>query len=153
MIFCSLISNLHILFCGDFRQLEPCTGSPLYSPYYSDKKWITAINCYVKLLGGHRFQDDPEWGYILEPIPNGTYTLHDIDAINQCVLGPNSELPSTTSYCVYANRDRAAINAGIFHQLLKAHYENSRQIPGHMLHVVVKASNMPGSQRVEQKRP
>ncbi|CAB9531253.1 helicase PIF1 [Seminavis robusta] len=136
----SLFGGIHILFCGDFRQLEPCTGSPLYSPYYSDKKWITSINCYIELFGRHRFEDDPEWGAILERIRNGNYTHHDIDAINECLLQPGTELPSTTSYCVYANRDRTAINAGIFHNLLKAHYGKSKEMPSDM--IVVRASNM-----------
>ena len=70
-----LFGGIHILFCGDFRQLEPIAGNPLYSSFHSEKKWISAINCYIELQGLHRFADDPEWGRILSRIRKGTYTF------------------------------------------------------------------------------
>ena len=123
------------------RQLEPVKGSPLYSPFHSDKKWINSINCYVELLGLHRFREDPEWGLILSRLRNDTYTQHDIDAINQCCIQviPRT-LPGNASYCVYGNADRTAINAGIFSNVLKAHWQTSQSLPKHI--VAITAGNM-----------
>ena len=139
-----LFGGIHILFCGDFRQLEPCSGKPLYSPLHADRKWATSVNCYLELQGLHRFKDDPEWGRILRRIRNCTYTHHDIDAINECLINsPNrgrKKLPGNASYCVYTNADRTAINAGIFSNVLKAHWKESTELPNHIL--AIKASEM-----------
>ena len=136
----NLFGGIHILFCGDFRQLEPVTPRPLYSPFHGDKKWISAINCYVELLGLHRFSDDPEWGRILTRLRNDVYTQHDIDAINARFIQNRDDIPRDASYCTYGNADRTAINAGIFVQVLKAHYSESNTAPKHIL--AVKASNL-----------
>jgi hypothetical protein len=83
----SLYGGIHVLFfCGDFCQLEPVSGKPLYYSKHQDKKWINSINCYVELLGLWRFKDDPQWGHILSRIRNDMYTSHDIDAINKCTI-------------------------------------------------------------------
>jgi ATP-dependent DNA helicase PIF1 len=82
----SLYGGINVIFCGDFRQLEPVTWKPLYSTKHSNKKWINSINCYVELLGLWRFQNDPRWGQILSRIRNDMYTSHDINAINKCAL-------------------------------------------------------------------
>jgi PIF1-like helicase len=130
----ALYGNINILFCGDFRQLEPCGGDTLYSPRYSHKTWINSITCYVQLHGLHRFQDDPEWGHILSRIRNGTSDQTDIDAINECLVKPGvRDIPPDASYCVYTNADRTAINAGIFAQLLQHHCAGSQVLPEHML--------------------
>jgi PIF1-like helicase len=82
----SLYGSINVLFCGDFCQLEPVTGKPLYSTKHSNKKWINSINCYVELLGLWRFQNDPRWGQILSRIRNDMYISHDINAINKCTV-------------------------------------------------------------------
>ena len=64
----ALFGGIHIIFSGDFRQLEAVTGRPLYSSYVTDRKWANSINCYIELKDLHRFKDDPEWGEILERI-------------------------------------------------------------------------------------
>jgi PIF1-like helicase/Helitron helicase-like domain at N-terminus len=139
-----LFGGIHILFCGDFRQLEPVTGKPLYSPYTSDKMWVNSINCYIELQGMHRFKEDPEWGQILKRIRNDNHSRHDIEAINMCAIGlPQQEsrtLPGDVSYCVYGNTDRTAINAGIFSNVLEAHTKKANEQPPYI--IAVKASNM-----------
>jgi hypothetical protein len=136
----ALFGGLHILFCGDFCQLEPVSGRPLYSVFHSDRKWANAINCYVELLGLHRFKDDPEWGRILARIRNDTHTQHDIDAINECLVGPNRPIPNNPSYCVYGNADRTAINTGVFHEVLRHHWQSNSDLPTHI--VAIKAGSM-----------
>ena len=61
----SVFGGINILFCGDFRQLEPIQGKPLYSQEPQHKKWVISINCYLQLRGLHHFAEDPEWGHIL----------------------------------------------------------------------------------------
>ena len=140
----SIYGGLDVLFCGDFRQLEPCAGVPLYSPKIADKKWANSINCHVELHGMHRFQDDMEWGHILRRIRDDQHTRHDIDAINRCVFSGECcsprPLPPSTAYCVYSNVDRTAINAGVFSNKLKGHYLHNITLPLHAL--VIKASHM-----------
>jgi PIF1-like helicase/Helitron helicase-like domain at N-terminus len=140
----SLFAGMHILFCGDFRQLEPVVGKALSSPFHGDKKWVQSINCYVELVGLHRFNEDPAWGRILSRIRNATSNQHDIDAINQCsittISSDSRTIPSDIAFCVYANADRTAINAGIFSNLLQLHYQTTNVIPDHVL--VVRADNM-----------
>jgi hypothetical protein len=143
--------GIRILFCGDFRQLEPVTGTPLSSPALGDKQWVNCINCYVQLSGLHRFQEDPEWGAILSRIRNGNPTSQDIVAINKCVIQDpityaRRPIPPSASYCVYHNSDRTAINAGIFSSILGEHWRTSTLPPTHLL--AITAGLM---QRVQQK--
>ena len=138
----AIYGGLHVLFCGDFRQLEPITGTPLYSSKGTDKNWVNSINCYLELQGLHRFQSDPEWGMILRRIRNATPdtpTQQDLDAINACVIG-NRSIPSDASYCVYSNCDRSAINTGIFSNLLQYHAKPFPLLPDNIL--VVRGSDM-----------
>lgn len=134
----AIYGGLHVLFCGDFRQLEPCTGQPLYSRRHMDQKWSDSINCYIELQGLHRFKEDLEWGLILQRIRRDSYTQHDIDAINQNVT---EQPPAGTAYCVYMNADRVAINAGVFSEILQSESRSSNgDPPDNML--IIKASNM-----------
>ena len=82
----SLFGGINILFAGDFRQLEPCTGKPLCTSSLADKKWVHSINSYVELTGMWRFKDDPAYGQILRRIRTNQHTRFDIDSINQCTL-------------------------------------------------------------------
>jgi hypothetical protein len=82
-------------------------------------------------------------GEILERIRNDEYTQHDIDSINECVIGSGEKMKrdlsgsGEISYCVYNNTDRTAINTGIFDNTLKAHWKTCNVQPKHI--VVVKA--------------
>lgn len=52
--------GLHVVFAGDFRQLDPVKGIPLYMSNCSEfHEWV---NCYIELEGMHRFRDDVNWG-------------------------------------------------------------------------------------------
>ena len=140
----SLFGGIHVIFAGDFRQLEPVSGKPLYSENHSDKKWLHSINSYVELRGTWRFKDDPEWGRILTRIRNDRYTHHDIDAINECTLAARKkrgeDIPSDVAYCVYANRDRSAINAAMFSKALQTKTSTSCSVPEDF--IVIRASDM-----------
>jgi hypothetical protein len=133
----ALFGGIHILFCGDFRQLHPFNSKPLYSSEISHQTWVNSITCYIELVGTHRFTEDPA---ILGRLRNGLHTPSDIDAINaRVVSGP---VPDTTTYCTFTNADRAAVNNGIFYNVLRAHYDASA-IPPISHHILaIRADNM-----------
>lgn len=136
----SAFGGMHLLYCGDFRQLEPISGHPLYTQRHSEKKWANSINCYVELLGLHRFKDDPAWGRLLRRLRTNTYTQHDIDEINRHMVKNGKAIPDGASYCVYGNRDRTAINAAIFTKVLEAHWNEHSEMSQDI--IAIKASNM-----------
>jgi PIF1-like helicase len=116
--------GINVIFSGDFRQLEPCQGKPLYSTESTNhKKWMRSINCYIELKGMWRFKDDKTWGEILSRIRINKHTCRDIDAINACCLEErrrrHESIPDDVAYCVYRNRDRSAINNAMFSTALK----------------------------------
>jgi len=70
----------HIVFAGDFRQLDPIGKEPLYATYY---KLEHKVNSYLELRGNHRFKDDPEWGDLLTRFRDGTIRTEDIQELNK----------------------------------------------------------------------
>jgi PIF1-like helicase len=115
--------GIHIIFCGDLRQLEPVAGKPLY--YKHDEiasVFKTHINCYIELDGMHRFHLDENWGQILLRFRNGFPTKEDIQYINKKVevveTGIVNNIPFDVKYATFTNRDRDSINIGIFQEKL-----------------------------------
>jgi len=53
--------NIYIVFLGDFSQLEPIGGEPIYTQP-NLPAWEGALNCFVEVKGMHRFSQDPVWG-------------------------------------------------------------------------------------------
>jgi hypothetical protein len=112
--------NLHIIFTGDFSQLEPITGLPLY--YETNfPMWHDWVNCFIELTGQHRFKTDLLFGAIMHRIHEGCPTIADIVLLNSRVLNRDhqdapttQDLPVDMSYAVYRNADKSAINNGIF---------------------------------------
>ena len=146
-----LYGGLHVVFCGDFCQLEPCSGVPLYSQDLHHKQWQNSINAYIELMGMHRFKDDLQWGHILRRMRAGKITTADINEINKRVISNPELIPQGVAYCVYANSDRTAINAGVFSQMLKTHYNKSDEVPPHLL--LMQASNMKRIHKNTKKTP
>jgi hypothetical protein len=136
----ALFGGLHILFCGDFRQLQPFFAKPLYSPAPSDRKWVNSITCYIELLGTHRFKEDPEWGALLGRLRNGLHTLADIATINTRVV--SAPVPDNITYCTYTNADRAAVNNGIFYNVLHKHYDTFTNQPLSPHILAIRADNI-----------
>ena len=72
-----LHGGIHIVFIGDFMQLAPVNGSPIFSSF-DDIHWHGSLNGAVFLdQGNHRFQNDPEWGEILQQIQVGEVISKD----------------------------------------------------------------------------
>ena len=105
--------GLHVVFAGDFRQLEPVGNN--HKALYKDScaEFEVFLNTFIELVGMHRFKDDPMWGMVLMRFRNGTVTVDDIEKVNGR-LKESSNLPPNLRYATYYNRDRDAINAGLF---------------------------------------
>ena len=71
----------NIIFTGDFAQLPPVFGSPLFSSHID--YWHGMIQKVIFLDNGHRFKDDPEWAKILLCIRLGLFTESDVIEINK----------------------------------------------------------------------
>jgi hypothetical protein len=77
--------NVHIVFSGDFSQLEPIASKPLYA-VSAAPLWNSVMNSYIEMHGRHRFRDDSDWGEILQRIREGTMTNEDREKINARVV-------------------------------------------------------------------
>ena len=103
--------GLHVIFTGDFSQLEPVNGIPLYrEPSFAP--WHEWINCFVELTGQHRFKNDPEFGRVMKQIHDGCPTAEDIAYLNTRIINgdhPNApmmeDVPYNVAYAVYKNTD------------------------------------------------
>ena len=141
--------GMNIVFAGDFSQLEPVKGDPLYS--CSDFiQWHQWINCFMELHGNHRFATDPLYGDIMNRFCNGKPTMNDLQTLNSRVVPAfpdhfqtgNNNLPEGISYATYYNKDKDAINAGIFHHHLKQTHSQkpSETPPSHT--IIIKAADL-----------
>jgi len=112
---------LNVVFIGDFRQLDPVKKQPLYND--AERVFENYINCYLELVGQHRFKDDPEWGEMLSKFRNGTISEYDIKTVNDKIwIGSKNiqeaKLPANLKYATYMNRDRDSINTALFEKAL-----------------------------------
>jgi PIF1-like helicase/Helitron helicase-like domain at N-terminus len=113
-----IFGGINVIFCGDFRQLEPVGNAkkPLYEdelPLFED-----SINCYIELKGSWRFQEDPQWGALLTKFRDGNVQLQDIQSLNLHIT-QNANIPTDIKYATYFNLDRDSINTGIFQNRAK----------------------------------
>ena len=74
-----LFGGVSIVFVGDFHQMHPVKGTPLYKV---NNVQFRAINQAVFLNRSHRFKEDPVFGEILRRFRNGNITENDIIYIN-----------------------------------------------------------------------
>ena len=115
--------GIHIVFAGDFRQLEPVgrDKKPVYKDHCPEfKEWT---NCFIELKGMHRFKDDPEHGKRLLRFRDGTVRPEDIEHYNKHKVTDWTELPEDIRYATYFNRDRDSINAALFEERCKDIYQ------------------------------
>ena len=140
--------GLHVIFTGDFSQLEPVGGDPLYhQPNFAP--WHDWINCYIELTGEHRFRNDPEFGRVLKRIREGRPTPEDIAYLNTRIINGDhphaptmADVPNNVAYAVYRNVDRTAINNGIFAEHIKQTHSSiaSTAPPNHT--IIVRSDEM-----------
>ena len=108
---------------GDFRQLDPVRKQPLYKD--KDHVFRNSVNCFLELVGRHRFQEDPEWGELLAKFRDGTVNEQDIKLLNDEIwIGGKKEqdkdvrLPDNIKYATFNNDDRDSINTALFEKAL-----------------------------------
>ena len=108
--------GIHVVFTGDFRQLDPVAAPPLY---LSDI-FAGFINLYMELKGKHRYSDDVAWGEFLWKFRDGTITIREIEEFNEYLKQKRKRaaLPQNIKYATYTNADRDMINANVFDKAL-----------------------------------
>lgn len=110
-----MYGGLNIVFAGDFSQLPPVKGLPIYDDF-EDILWHGALNgCVFLDKGNHRFALDFEYGEIMQRVQMGCITEHDLALINERVV-PNVSLPMScdcsnvkATYACYTNKCRNRI--------------------------------------------
>ena len=75
-----LYGGVHIVFVGDFFQMLPVRGNPLFK---SHSIQFSAINKVIFSNISHRFRLDPEFGEIMRRFRVGKATQEDIIALNE----------------------------------------------------------------------
>ena len=120
----TLFGGVHMVFAGDFRQLDPVSMPPLYMTSYGLE---TKVNCFLELTGMHRFKTDKAWGLLLKKFRDGTVEKSDVDRLNLHLRNNNKNLPDNLKYATYRNSDRDAINMALFDKAVAAKTETEAE--------------------------
>ena len=140
--------GLHVIFTGDFSQLELVNGIPLYrQPDFVP--WHAWVNCYIELTDQHHFKEDLVFGNVMKHIREGRPTLADIAYLNTCIVDDNhptaprlNDLPHDMAYAVYQNTDRVAINNGIFAEHINNTHSSNKLIPPPEHTLIIRSNDM-----------
>ena len=137
-----LFGGVGIIFVGDFHQMQPVKGSPLYKV---NNVQFRAINRAVFLNRSHRFKEDKVFGEILRRFRNGTISEDDILFINsRYIEEDNVTLPENSKlrFACSTNEERNAISTSAFLQHLQATHtvsdDPSTDCPNHT--VIIKGT-------------
>ena len=138
--------NIPVLFAGDFTQLGPVGGNPLFLCEEHDL-WFATVTTFIELKTNHRFDKDKEWGNMLARLREEGATASDLKKINERVVCASNgitedDIPHDSVYATSTNIDKAAINDGIFAKHLeKTHScDESKPPPRHT--ICIKASKL-----------
>ena len=123
-----LYGGINVVFVGDFRQLPPVVGKPIYDDV-GNVHWHGSLNACVMLDEGmYRFEKDHEWREMLSRIYCGNTTEEDIKRINTRIVG-QVNLPDNVdcmeTRVVYACLTNARRNQVINECFLRYVRENS----------------------------
>jgi hypothetical protein len=117
-----MYGGVPIIVAGDFHQMCPVSGQPVYKSGWSEY-WHGAVNCCIFLKNDHRFKDDPLFGQILSRLRMGKLTKEDIRRINERWLGNDGvDVPTTGDVC-YAcplNKDRNTVSTKVFAGMIES---------------------------------
>jgi hypothetical protein len=136
-----MFGGRHIVFSGDFSQLPPIKNEGLYSQK-GDNFWRETINCFVELVGLHRFSSDIEYGRTMMRFRMGVPTQADFDKINSRIQPNASLVPPSTKYATYQNQPRSELNVRCFlEHIRKTHSRDpNKPIPSHT--ILIEAGNL-----------
>jgi hypothetical protein len=134
--------GMNMVFSGDFFQLNPVGGLPVY---ISEQNiyWDDIDKCII-LDGNHRFKRDHVWGGMLERLRIGQSTEEDIKLFNTRVVGTNGlKIPTRDelngeciSYCCKTNRMRNVVSDSNFMNILNSYHPkqgNTECAPNHTI--------------------
>ena len=137
-----LFGGVLIVFVGDFFQMLPVKGKPLFK---CNTLQFSSINRAVFLNVSHRFHDDPDFGEIMRRFRIGKVTKKDIHTINsRHIENPDVTLPQITELrcACYMNAERNAYTNVVFLEHLKQTHQKtddtSVECPAHTC--IIKAS-------------
>ena len=81
--------------------------------------WDNSINTFLPLRSNHRFKHDKHWGDLLQRFTKDCPTQKDIDFINTRITDDTTVIPEDATYAVWTNKNRCAINEGLFKMFLE----------------------------------
>ena len=138
--------GLHVVFAGDFSQLEPVGSLPLYCvPNFAI--WHDWMNSFIELKGQHRYSGDRTYGNIMKRFREGKPTHEDIECLNSRVVDQIAtedgtlRLPHDIAYAVYTNRRRSQINNAVFNNHLQMYHSQTFGPPPPGT-IIIKADNV-----------
>ncbi|KAG7345494.1 hypothetical protein IV203_033025 [Nitzschia inconspicua] len=134
------------VFSGDFTQLSPVGGVPLYK-CDDCVTWKQLINVFMELKVNHRFEKDPGWGKLLERFRDKGPTTDEVALINSRVVGSHKgslekNIPPDAVYAIKTNVDRMAINDAIFVKHLEKTHSTDANVQPLMHTLCIKAGNV-----------
>ena len=149
--------GIHVVFAGDFSQLAPPGGTPLYKHEHFII-WNDWIHTFFELRTNHRFHDDPAWGQLLADFRDEGPSRAQVDLINTRVIGSDEgpredELPADAAYATTKNLDRMAINDGIFAEHLRHTHSKNPEVEPPRHTICVKGSNLCWRKATRQYEP
>ena len=120
--------GLHIVFCGDFCQLNPIGVQLIYNRDLN-ALWSLINRVVILNMNNHLFINDPQRVFLLDRLRKGFLTREDIEFINTRVVGSNLSLPSyeelngdDITYACSTNAERNLITDKNFGNILKTHH-------------------------------
>ncbi|KAG7363669.1 hypothetical protein IV203_027030 [Nitzschia inconspicua] len=135
-----------IVFSGDFTQLSPVGGVPLYK-CDGFVAWKELINVFMELKVNHRFDKDLGWGELLKRFRDSGPTTDEVAIINSRVVGSHNgplekNIPPDAVYATKTNVDRMAINDAIFVKHLEKTHSHDASVQPPMHTLCIKAGNL-----------
>ena len=133
-----LFGGMHVVFVGDFMQLPPVGGRPLYSNFASTSSdehfasaiWNQHINTVVILKTSVRAANDNVFAGILGRIRTKQLTEADCAMINSRAIGENIVPPPHTVIVTMTNMFRSDFNRVSMDSHLRQHPRVVFSIPG-----------------------
>ena len=111
--------------------------------------WYKRVNTFLELKTNHRFQNDVQWGKLLERYHPEGPSKRDIKTINTQVLGlgdgkyfTEKDLPYNLCYAVKTNLNQNAINDAIFKKVIEETHFKDLSEPPPKFTICIKALQM-----------